>query len=148
MRTAPNLTLRPPTADDAGAISQLLGDLGYPATGEEAEAQLAAVQSMPSVFVLVAARADEIVGLITSHLFASIHSRTPVAWITTLVVSHGAQGTGVGSALLEEAERWARDKGAERVSLTSGIQRSAAHDFYVRRGYTNSGLRFTKPLMS
>jgi GNAT superfamily N-acetyltransferase len=144
MKPAEDIILRPPDPGDAKAIAGLLAELGYPATEAEAETQLAGVRAIPNSLVLVAAAGPEVVGLITSHIFASVHSRTPVAWITTLVVSPDAQGKGVGTMLLHEAERWAVENGVERISLTSGVHRSEAHDFYRRKGYDNSGLRFTK----
>ena len=141
-----DVRLMPPRTEHIPAIATLLGHLGYPATEEEAAMQLAGVRAIDNSLVLVAARDGKVFGLITSHIFPSIHSRTPVAWITTLIVAPEAQGKGVGSSLLQEAERWAVQNGAERVSLTSGIHRSDAHSFYKRRGYSDSGLRFTKLL--
>jgi GNAT superfamily N-acetyltransferase len=138
--------LRPPRDDDAPAIASLLGHLGYPATEAEAEQQLAAVRRMPTSLLLVAAVDKDVLGLITCHLFSSVHSRSPVAWITTLVVSPRAQGTGVGTMLLKEGERWAAENGAERVSLTSAHHRTAAHAFYETRGYRSTGLRLSKSL--
>ena len=141
-----DLSLIPPTAEHHLGIAALLGDLGYPATGTEAAAQLAAVQGEPNTLVLVAVAKHKVFGLITAHIFPSVHSAAPVAWITTLVVSRDSQGMGVGTMLLSEAERWAAHGGAERVSLTSGAHRAGAHAFYKKKGYENTGLRFANKL--
>jgi GNAT superfamily N-acetyltransferase len=70
-----------------------------------------------------------------------------VAWLTTLVVLEDVRGAGVGSALVRHVEQWAARHGAKRLSLTSGIQRRATHEFYQKREYENTGLRFSKDLL-
>lgn len=86
------------------------------------------------------------VGLITAHIIASIHDSDPVAWLTTLVVLEDARGAGIGSALVRHVELWAAEKGAQRLSVTSGNHRHATHEFYEKREYERTGLRFTKRL--
>lgn len=142
-----DLALRPPDADDATAVGILLAELGYPANAGEVIGRLDALARLPVALTLVAAGGREVFGVITSHIFPSLHSAAPIAWITTLVVSSDARGMGVGTKLLEAAERWAVENGAERVSLTSGVAREDAHRFYESRGYQHTGLRFAKTLM-
>ena len=91
-------------------------------------------------------RYGEVVGVVTAHLIPSIHDNEPVAWLTTLVVQEDARGAGIGSALVEHIEKWATDNGARRLSVTSAMHRKEAHEFYERRGYENTGLRFGKSL--
>jgi GNAT superfamily N-acetyltransferase len=56
-------------------------------------------------------------------------------------------GTGIGSALVKHVEQWATRNGAKRLSVTSGMHRKATHEFYEKRDYENTGLRFTKKLV-
>jgi GNAT superfamily N-acetyltransferase len=141
------LTIRSAAISDAPVICELLSQLGYPAGLDEIPKRLEAVSSFPKAIALVATNGyGEVVGLVTSHIFPSIHDSAPVAWLTTLVVLEDARGAGIGSALLEYVENWAARQGATRLSLTSGLQRRATHDFYLRRNYENTGLRFTKKL--
>ena len=133
---------------DSKALAPLLAELGYPAAVDDIPGRLKALAHFPSALVLVATANDEIVGVITSHVFPSIHSAHPVAWITSLVVSAPQRGRGVGSALVTRAEQWAAEKGAVRVSVTSGGHREFTHGFYERRNYERTGLRFTKLLAS
>jgi GNAT superfamily N-acetyltransferase len=86
----------------------------------------------------------EVVGLITAHLFPSIHDNDLVAWLTTLVVLEDAREAGIGSALVNHVEGWASQRGAKRISVTSGVQRKATHEFYEKRDYEKTGLRFSK----
>lgn len=46
-----------------------------------------------------------------------------------------AEGRGIGSALLEEVEKTARDAGAERVWLITTNDNLSALRFYQKRGY-------------
>jgi GNAT superfamily N-acetyltransferase len=132
---------------DAPAISELLGQLGYPAPVHEIPQRLRALSDFPSAAAFVATdRYGEVVGVVTAHLIPSIHDNEPVAWLTTLVVLEDARGAGIGSALVKYIEKWAIDHGARRLSVTSGIHRKATHAFYEKRSYDNTGLRFGKNL--
>jgi GNAT superfamily N-acetyltransferase len=142
---ADSITIRPATERDAAAIAQLLDQLGHPAPVSEIPARIAALRDFPGAIAVVALDGfGEVVGLETIHIFPAIHSENPVAWLTALVVLEDVRGAGVGSALVEYAESWAKQNGATRLSLTSALRRTDAHEFYARRNYENSGLRFTK----
>src|SRR5688500_733958 len=145
---ADEILFRPPTPEDAEPVAHLLGELGYPAAVEEIPGRLRALTHFPAALALVATANGEVVGLITSHVFPSIHSAHPVAWITSLVVSTTHRGKGVGSALVARAEQWAADNGAMRVGVKSGLQREATHRFYEHRDYQQTGLRFAKAVDS
>jgi predicted N-acetyltransferase YhbS len=141
------ITIRAAAPSDAPTLCELLDQLGYPATESEIPARLAALASFPSAAAFVATNGfGEVVGLVTAHLIPSVHDNDPVAWLTTLVVLEDAREAGIGSALVRHVERWAAQKGARRISVTSGIQRKATHAFYEKRDYENTGLRFGKKL--
>jgi GNAT superfamily N-acetyltransferase len=141
------VTIRPALPADAPVLSELLTQLGYPATVSEVRQRLRAFSNSPALAAFVATnRYGEVVGLITAHIIASIHDNNPVAWLTTLVVLEDARGAGIGSALVRHVEQWAAGKGAQRLSVTSGIHRQATHEFYEKRDYERTGLRFTKRL--
>jgi predicted N-acetyltransferase YhbS len=141
------ITIRAAAPSDAGTLCELLEQLGYPATESEIPARLAALASFPSAAAFVATNGfGEVVGLVTAHLIPSLHDNEPVAWLTTLVVLEDAREAGIGSALVRHVERWAAERGARRISVTSGIQRKATHAFYEKRDYETTGLRFGKKL--
>jgi GNAT superfamily N-acetyltransferase len=139
-------SVRAPTPADAEAIAELVGVLGYPATPEEVVVRLARLAEWDAAVIIVAEADGRVVGLVTGHVFPSIHVTGPVAWLTTLVVSDRYQHRGIGAQLTGEIERWARQQGAARVSVTSGAQRHAAHLFYERLGFERTGVRLTKVL--
>jgi GNAT superfamily N-acetyltransferase len=62
------------------------------------------------------------------------------------VVSRDFYNRGVGKALVDAAEKWLRERGAERMNLTSALRRKEAHEFYKHIGFTHTGVRLTKDL--
>jgi len=139
------LKVRPATSADATALSRLLGQLGYPTDPAEIPQRIEKLYARPGTTVLVAEGGQgDVVGVVTVHLFQTMHASEPVAWLTTLVVDEKARGRGIGSALVERAEDWAIQHGARRMSLTSAPHRTHAHDFYKTRDYKHTGVRLTK----
>ena len=61
-------------------------------------------------------------------------------------VRAGSRGRGIGGLLIHHAEDWCRERGAERITLTSGSHRVDAHKFYAALGYDQTGVRFNKSL--
>lgn len=140
------VNIRPAVASDAPALARMLDQLGYPTEAGEIPGRLARMAERPGTTVFVAEQRDEPVGVVTVHLFPSLHTSEPVAWLTALVVDESVRGTGVGSALVQRAEEWAQRHGAKRLSLTSHLRRSEAHEFYKRRDYQHNGVRLVKEL--
>jgi GNAT superfamily N-acetyltransferase len=141
------ITIRAAAPSDAPILCELLAQLGYPASVAEIPARLSALASFPRAAAFVATNGyGEVVGLATTHIFPSIHDNGPVAWLTTLVVLEDARGAGIGSVLVTHVEQWAVRNGAKRLSVTSGMHRKATHEFYEKRDYENTGLRFSKKL--
>ena len=57
------------------------------------------------------------------------------AIVQALVVDSEARSSGVGEALMREAEAWAQSRKLPSVSLYSRVDRKRAHAFYERIGY-------------
>lgn len=140
------LLLRPAEAQDAAGVATLLDVLGYPCSREEAASRLLAVADEPGQQVLVADRHGCLVGLLALDIRYYLPLGGPTCRITALAVAPGQQRLGIGRKLLREAEQRARQAGAARIELTTGSQRAEAHAFYRACGYTESALRFLKPL--
>lgn len=140
------MLIRDATPADAPAIADLLGQLGYPATAAEVVERMERLARFPHTTVLVAEVDGRVGGVVTGHLFPSIHATPITAWLTTLVVGAGFRSHGVGRRLAESVEAWARQAGAVRISVTSGSHRDGAHAFYERIGYERSGVRLTRRL--
>jgi GNAT superfamily N-acetyltransferase len=138
-----DIEIRQAREEDSEAISELLGELGYPTSPDEAASRLGTLRSSDYA-IRVAVRDGRVVGLVSLHLVKGIHSSSPACYLMGLVTHSTMHGQGIGKALLREAEKWAREGGCDRVTLTSANHRTAAHAFYEREGFPQTGRRFAK----
>ena len=150
MRTTPEgkqLVLRPLKADDAAAVAELSGQLGYPGSAEELRGRIATMARSEDRVAFAAVRDAELVGWIDAAVERHLQAEDTVV-IGGLVVGETARGCGVGKRLCEEVERWARERGFARVRVRSQIRRTDAHRFYLRDGYrqVKTSLVFEKDL--
>jgi GNAT superfamily N-acetyltransferase len=137
--------IRLATDADAPSLTSLLGHLGYPADAVELPERLLRLRTAgDDAFVAVVD--GEIAGLATVHSRAVLHSARPVVQLTALVVPPELRGRGVGRALVDEAERWGRARGADRLVVTTALHRADAPLFYERIGFEHTGRRFVKRL--
>jgi GNAT superfamily N-acetyltransferase len=136
------------TAADAERVAALAGELGYPSTPAQITARLLAMGANPESSALVALDAGgTIQGWV--HVYGRRHVESDVsAEIGGLVVDPASRGQGIGRALMEAAESWARERGYGRVTLGSSTVRVETHQFYQRLGYAilKSQYRFQKPI--
>ena len=140
-----DLRIRPAAPTDSEVIAVLLGQLGYPASPEDIPRRLEAVKNFSDAIAVVAEDSERgVLGIVTAHVFPSIHSGELRAWLTTIVVLDTARGEGIGSKLVTYVEEWAAARGVPRIAVTSGKQRERTHKFYQERGYEWTGLRFMK----
>lgn len=135
--------VRPLVTNDAPGLLPLLDVLGWGTDRDRATQRIARLLDHPDYDAWVAL--DRVpVGFATGQLNWMLQVDEPVAELTGLAVLPEAAGMGVGTRLLAEFETWAIDAGAWRLKITSGGHRPAAHRFYERRGYANSGVRLHK----
>lgn len=72
---------------------------------------------------------------------------TKLAWgkhlyVDDLVTAEEYRSTGVGQLLIAWLKAYAREQGCEQIHLDSGVQRFAAHRFYLREGFEISSHHF------
>lgn len=141
-----NLIVRRAKLEDAAEIAVCLSALGYGTTsGLVAERLVSfADSSTDAVFVASANDPTSLLGVASVHLLPLFHTTWLLGRITSLAVNPPAHGTGVGRALVSAAEQWAWSKGAQRMEVTSGDHRPAAHAFYQAVGYSLDERRFIK----
>jgi GNAT superfamily N-acetyltransferase len=134
--------------EDASAIAEMSGELGYPATPELVERRLALLLADRSQCVLVAEHADRgIIGWAHAAEQVVLESGTRCE-LLGLVVTAAERGAGAGRALVSAVEAWAAARGIPVVSLRCNIIRSTAHAFYAELGYeaAKTQLAFRKRL--
>lgn len=119
---------------DAGAVRELLLQLGYDVRIGVVAARIEAVLSADQHYAAIAQRHGTAVGLI--HLFARPALEKPSeAVVQMLVVEQSLRGLGIGKMLMAEAETWARTNRLGGVSLHTRVDRLDACRFYERLGY-------------
>jgi GNAT superfamily N-acetyltransferase len=126
--------IREARLSDAGALAPLSGQLGYPATTREVGARLERLLGDPAQGVFVVEVEREIGGWI--HVVESVTVESgPAVEIRGLVVDEAQRGGGLGRALVERGEAWARQRGVGTMTVRSNVVRAAAHAFYQHLGY-------------
>lgn len=70
----------------------------------------------------------------------------PHAHLSVLAVTAEAEGKGVGSALLDRSEAWAREHGSDRLTLSALVTNARARALYERRGFSGEYIRYVLPL--
>lgn len=75
-------------------------------------------------------------------------NQRPHAHLSVLAVEKHAEGNGVGSALLDACEQWARTRGSDRLTLSALVTNSRARALYERRGFGGEYVRYVLPLTS
>jgi GNAT superfamily N-acetyltransferase len=136
------IRVRPATPDDAAAVAELSAELGHPISAPDLPSRLALVLGEGGA-VMLAVDGARPVGLMCLARLNVIHASGPVAYITALVTTREWRSRGVGRTLVEAAMRWARERGCERLSVTSAEHRADAHAFYPRCGLPYTGRRFS-----
>ena len=69
--------IRPARADDAEALSRLLGQLGYPSDAAQIPDRLIRLNSRPGTTAFVAEDRGKVVGCVTVHLFPALRKPLP-----------------------------------------------------------------------
>ena len=131
---------------DATTIAALVTQLGYPTGPDDMVDRLKRTLSDARHTIFVADTDGTVVGMGAACLDHCLERDGLQARVTGLVVDEKARGRGVGAFLMQQIEEWSKERGAERVTLTSGNYRPAAHKFYEAIGYENTGSRFLKRL--
>lgn len=131
------LHIRPASSADAGVIARLTTELGYPTSADEIKLRLDVLLARETHFIAVAEVLSEVVGWVAVEHRLLLESGDRVE-IIGLVVTESARRTGVGSALVRDAEEWARQRGHRVIGVRSNVERIEAHPFYDRLGYVRA----------
>jgi GNAT superfamily N-acetyltransferase len=136
--------------DDAPAVAELSGQLGYEASVTQMSERIASILPLTDDHLaLVACVGGQVVGWIEAEVTRHLQSEAHTV-ITGLVVRDSARSLGVGSRLCAEVEEWSLERGVPVVRVTSRMTRERAHRFYLREGFvhTKTSAVFEKILSS
>ena len=90
--------------------------------------------------VLVAEIDEAIVGYLLASFHGTMFANGPVAWVEEIMVTEQARRSGIGRALMSEAERWAMRIPTAYIGLAT----RRASEFYEALGYKQSAGFFNK----
>jgi ribosomal protein S18 acetylase RimI-like enzyme len=68
------------------------------------------------------------------------------AYISELATSEEAEGSGVGTALIQACEQWAREQGYRILALSTGAANRRALGFYHHLGFRDEDVKLIKLL--
>lgn len=103
--------------------------------------------SCSDIVYLVAEYDAKVVGFLSIHVQHILHHTNSTCELQELNVFNEYRSMGVGTALMQEAERIAKELGLEEIELTTKVFRKRAQEFYNRLGYENTHLKFVKRLL-
>jgi GNAT superfamily N-acetyltransferase len=141
------MMIRAATVSDLDRIAFLFGQLGYPNDATQLATRLVAAPVGDTMRVLVANDGGTVIGVAVVHVMAPLHVPDRWALLSALVVDDTYRSGGMGAALLQAAEAFAKAQGCAQLELSSNVARTRAHQFYVRHGYREKRLRFVKSLV-
>lgn len=143
------MRIRVAALDDAAALVPLFDQWGHPQSEQEIAATIALWSATPHSQILLLDDGGRIAGLAAVSASPRLADPGHNAILAGLVVASDYRRQQVGSRLLSAAESLARSWGCRRMELTSSRSRSAAHEFYRARGYTETSAekaRYLRPL--
>ena len=124
------MPIRPFRPADMPVARELLKQLGYEIAAAELDSRIACVLGTANHHVAVAEEHGRVVGLV--HVFERPALEKPCeAVVQALVVDAKLRRRGIGEALMEAAEAWAKARGLASVALST----QHAQVFYTRLGY-------------
>ncbi len=98
------------------------------------------------IVTVAATDGGEVVGFAIVTLRPELLSLEPSAHLEAIAVVDGAEGHGIGQALLTDAESRAREKGALTMTLHAFATNTRACAFYEKSGYDAELRRYIKAI--
>lgn len=133
--------IREAKTEDAPFLAELnKNEMGYEYPAEETENNLRAALSRTGERIFVAVYNDMVVGYIHACDYDLLFA-PKMKNILGIAVDSDLCGNGIGSALMSEVEKWAKETNACGIRLVSGESRTGAHKFYEKCGYKSSKLQ-------
>ena len=138
--------LRAGSRDDAATVAKLITELGYPTSAEQMHERLAMFVHDANYHAVVAVVDARVVGFIGLRVDRGYEYDGVQGRIVALVVDESQRGRGIGRALVDAGEAWARERGAHKIMVNTAHHRARTHEFYRSIGYESTGVRFVQAL--
>lgn len=121
--------------------------------GAESDALSNALASLPDDAALIVAEIDDanhpsssasVVGVAFMHTQVDYFTHERHGHLGILSVAESAEGSGVGRALLDAVDNWAREMGYRFITLNVFAGNHRARKVYERAGYAIDAIRYAK----
>jgi len=132
MTSAPDIVVRKATAADIGTIYRT-DQLCFPPGISFDEDSFFIYLNDPSSINLVAELEEEMAGFVILRRYSKSRAN-----LVTIDVTPRLQGCGIGTSLMDEAERMAKKSGIDMIVLQVAVDNERAMEFYTRRGYARA----------
>jgi len=127
--------IRPAKTSDAVEIARLSAELGYSISIDEIHAALdRLLADSRHLIAVIDGHRDRLLGWMHVEQRTSMQTADR-AELIGLVVDSAARRRGLGRALVDAAEQWARSRGLTTVTVRSNVTRELSHPFYEALGY-------------
>lgn len=142
------IKIRKADSNDIFALTELINELGYSTTQNEMKNRFEKIYNHPDFNTMLATIEDNIVGMVGATKNYSYEQNGIYIRVVALSVLQKFRTKGVGKKLMEAAESWAKEIGANVLLLNCGnrAKRKAAQLFYAKIGYSIKSSGFIKKL--
>ncbi|SRR5258706_9060840 len=137
------MIIRESEEKDAQVLSQLLGELGYPASPDDCQKRIQ-LYRQDGYKLMMGEVEGKSIGFIALHWYHAFHHPRPIGRVVAFCVDEAHRSKGWGSLLLKYAEDFFRSKNCVKVELTSNLKRKESHEYYFRKGYQQASMHFVK----
>lgn len=135
--------------DDTLDVCRLINsELGYDVFYEDLKTRILQMQEEKNYMIFVAVDNKKIIGFIGLQMCLAFEIAGKIMRIIALAVAYDFQGQGVGSALIQEAEKYANENNISTIVVNSGLNRKEAHRFYEKQSFYKKGYSFCKRIES
>lgn len=104
------MIVREYTNGDLNALTELMGELGYPTKPEVLSTRIERIESNPMYQTFVAEEQGDLVGMIGIRQLFSYEVDEVATQISALVTKREFQRKGIGKALVQYVEEWSKKK--------------------------------------
>ena len=143
---SPKIIIREAKPTDVAALTELMNELGYDTTMDEMKTRFENIQKHNDYKTFIAVEDTEILGMVGLSKNFSYEQNGIYVRVLALVTRSSFRQKGIGKKLMDVAENWAKEIGAEKILLNCGNreERAIAQLFYKKIGYQIKSSGFIK----
>jgi len=142
------IIIREAALTDILALAELMNELGYATSIDEMKSRFENIKNHKDYKTFVATDNTQILGMIGLSKNYSYEQNGIYVRVLAMVTRSRFRKNGIGKKLMDVAENWAKEIGANKVLLNCGNreEREIAQLFYKKIGYQVRSSGFVKKL--